>query len=78
MVMQSAKTLILLAYLLLSERHRKFKRFHSYKAHLVISCIEVVFWSVVFGLMFSTNVSYCKGVTCGLGWIVVLIAVVMV
>jgi uncharacterized membrane protein len=63
---------------MLSEHHPRFQRWYGPKAHAVISCIEIVFWSVVFGLMFSTNVNYCKGVTCGLGWIVVIIAVIMV
>ncbi|KAI4951342.1 hypothetical protein J4E91_004051 [Alternaria rosae] len=73
-----AKSLILLAYLILSEHSPRFQRWHSYKAHAIISCIEVIFWSVVAGMMFSTNLSYCKGPTCGLGWVVVIIAIVIV
>ncbi|CAG5175171.1 uncharacterized protein ALTATR162_LOCUS10754 [Alternaria atra] len=73
-----AKSLILLAYLIFSERVSRFQRWHSYKAHAIISCLEVVFWSAVAGLMFQANMDYCKGITCGLSWVVIVIAVIII
>ncbi|KAG9196552.1 hypothetical protein G6011_01673 [Alternaria panax] len=72
------KSLILLVYLILSEHAPRFQRWHSYKAHAIIACLEVVFWSVVAGLMFKANVNYCKGTACGLSWIVIILAVTII
>ncbi|KAJ4317066.1 hypothetical protein N0V94_005141 [Neodidymelliopsis sp. IMI 364377] len=48
-----AKSLILLGYMLATEHVQKLKRWHSYKANVVISCLEVVFWVV--GLAIVVN-----------------------
>ncbi|KNG49053.1 cytochrome p450 [Stemphylium lycopersici] len=72
-----AKSLILLAYLILSEHAPRFRRWHSYKAHAIISCLEVVFWGAVAGLTFQGNVKSCEGVTCGLSWAVFVVAIII-
>ncbi|KAJ4983850.1 hypothetical protein SVAN01_10654 [Stagonosporopsis vannaccii] len=72
-----AKSLILLGYMLLTEHVQKLKRWHSYKANVIISCLEIVFWGAVAFLVFQGNLSRCEGVTCYLSWVVVGIAVVI-
>ncbi|KAL1793163.1 hypothetical protein ACET3X_008145 [Alternaria dauci] len=73
-----AKSLILLAYLILSEHVSHFQRWHSYKAHAIIACLEVLFWSAVAGLTFQANMKSCVGVSCGLSWVVMVLAVIVV
>ena len=74
---QGAKSLIILTYLLLSDYAPAFRRWHSYKAHLILAALEVLFWSGVAGLMFQANMKACTGITCTLSWIVVGVAVVV-
>ncbi|KAF2854862.1 hypothetical protein T440DRAFT_542454 [Plenodomus tracheiphilus IPT5] len=73
-----AKSLILLAYLLASDYVPKFRRWHSYKAHMIIACLEVLFWSGVAGLIFQANRKSCVGITCTLSWIVMGVAVIII
>ncbi|KAF1929584.1 uncharacterized protein M421DRAFT_91437 [Didymella exigua CBS 183.55] len=70
-----AKSLILFTYMLAAEHIQKFKRWHSYKANVIISCLEIVFWGAVAFLGFQSNLKRCEGVTCYLSWVTVGIAV---
>jgi uncharacterized protein YebE (UPF0316 family) len=63
--------------MLATEHVQKFKRWHSYRANVIISCLEVVFWGAVAFLVLQSNLSRCEGVTCYLSWFVVGIAVVI-
>ncbi|KAH6612630.1 hypothetical protein C7974DRAFT_418569 [Boeremia exigua] len=72
-----AKSLILLSYMLATEHVRSLRRWHSYKANAIISCLEIVFWGAVAFLVFQANLSKCEGVMCYLSWVVVGIAVVI-
>ncbi|KAJ4340549.1 hypothetical protein N0V87_002534 [Didymella glomerata] len=72
-----AKSLVLLTYMLAAEHVQKFKRWHSYKANVIISCLEIVFWGAVAFLVFQGNLKRCEGVTCYLSWVTVGIAVVI-
>jgi len=63
--------------MLLTEHVQKLKRWYSYKANVIISCLEIVFWGAVAFLVFQGNLSKCEGVTCYLSWAVVGIAVVI-
>lgn len=63
--------------MLATEHVQKLKRWHSYKANVIISCLEIVFWGAVAFLVFQGNLSRCEGVTCYLSWVVVGIAVVI-
>ena len=74
---QGAKSLVLLTYMLAAEHVQKFKKWHSYKANVIISCLEIVFWGAVAFLVFQGNISRCEGVICYLSWVVVGIAVVI-
>lgn len=70
-----AKSLIILFYMLLTEHVQKFKRWHSYKANAILSCLEILFWGAVAFLMFQANLKQCTGIMCTLSWVVVGIAV---
>ncbi|KAF2128288.1 hypothetical protein P153DRAFT_431972 [Dothidotthia symphoricarpi CBS 119687] len=72
-----AKSLIFLAYMLVSEHVQSCKRWHSYKANVILHCLEIVFWAAVAFLVFQSNLDVCVGYTCILSWIVVGISVVM-
>ncbi|KAL1654836.1 hypothetical protein SLS61_002585 [Didymella pomorum] len=72
-----AKSLILLTYMMAAEHVQKCKRWHSYKANVIISCLEIVFWGAVAFLVFQGNLKKCEGVTCILSWITVGLAVVI-
>lgn len=61
--------------MLAAEHVQKLKRWHSYKANVIISCLEIVFWGAVAFLVFQGNLKSCKGVTCYLSWVTVGIAV---
>lgn len=63
--------------MLATEHVQKLKRWHSYKANMIISCLEIVFWGAVAFLVFQGNLKKCVGVTCYLSWVVVGIAVVI-
>lgn len=63
--------------MLATEHVQKLKRWHSYKANVIISCLEIVFWGAVAFLVFQGNLSRCEGITCYLSWVVVGIAVVV-
>ena len=63
--------------MLATEHIQKLKRWHSYKANMIISCLEIVFWGAVAFLVFQGNLKKCVGVTCYLSWVVVGIAVVI-
>lgn len=60
-----------------AEHVQKCKRWHSYKANVIISCLEIVFWGAVAFLVFQGNLKKCEGVTCILSWITVGLAVVI-
>ncbi|KAF2832562.1 hypothetical protein CC86DRAFT_280172 [Ophiobolus disseminans] len=72
-----AKSLIFLAYMLLTEHVQKLKRWHSYKANVILSCLEILFWGAVAFLVLQANLDRCEGITCTLSWIVVGVAVVV-
>ncbi|KAJ4331974.1 hypothetical protein N0V95_009767 [Ascochyta clinopodiicola] len=72
-----AKSLLLLTYMLATEHVSKLRRWHSYKANAIISCLEIVFWGAVAFLVMQANLSRCEGVICYLSWVVVGLAVVI-
>lgn len=63
--------------MLATEHVQKFKRWHSYKANVIISCLEIIFWGAVAFLVFQGNLKKCEGVTCYLSWVTVGVAVVI-
>ncbi|SPO04714.1 uncharacterized protein DNG_07399 [Cephalotrichum gorgonifer] len=51
----SIKGLAILAYQLLTEHKERFRKWASLKANMVLNLLEVLFWSVLMGLVFSAN-----------------------
>jgi hypothetical protein len=69
--MQGAKSLVLLTYMVLTDHVEKFRSWHSYKANVIISCLEIVFWGAVAFLVMQAHLKQCSGTMCYLSWVVV-------
>lgn len=74
---QGAKSLVFIAYQLLSEHVPAFRRWWSLKAYAIINGLEVVFWGAVAVLTIQANIQVCVATSCILGWVVVAIAIVV-
>ncbi|EXF75124.1 hypothetical protein CFIO01_06734 [Colletotrichum fioriniae PJ7] len=74
----AAKSLIIIAYQVLTEHVSSFKRWASLKANLILNGMEVVFWAAVayMGIQGNTQQS-CVGVSCTIGWIVVVMGILL-
>ena len=72
--LQGAKSLVFIAYQLLTEYTTFFSRWHSYRANAFMNCFEVVAWAAVTFFVFDSNVSKCTGVDCTLSWLVVALS----
>jgi hypothetical protein len=44
---QGLKSLVVIAYQLLTEHHARFRKFASTKANAVLNCLEIIFWLAV-------------------------------
>jgi hypothetical protein len=75
-VSQGAKSLVFLAYILLTTHSPRFARWQSYKANMVLSCLDVIFWAAVPGLVLSAVLKQCSGITCGLSWGVIVVGII--
>ncbi|KAF1963509.1 hypothetical protein CC80DRAFT_7846 [Byssothecium circinans] len=73
-----AKSLIIIIYMIVTEHNPRFKKWKSYKANVILSCLEVVFWGTVAFLAMRANLRICTGALCVLSWVVVVVAVVIV
>lgn len=67
---QGAKSLIFIAYQLLTEHVARFRRWRSYKAFFILNSLEIVFWAAVAFLIIQANLSRCIGTSCSLSWVV--------
>lgn len=76
---QGAKSTIIVTYQLLSEHTRRFRRWGSLKANVILNGLEVLFWSAVCMLSFQsqTRKGRCVGTACALGWLVVVLAILV-
>ncbi|KAK1676359.1 hypothetical protein BDP55DRAFT_742471 [Colletotrichum godetiae] len=74
----AAKSLIIIAYQVLTEHVSSFKRWGSLKANLILNGMEVVFWAAVayMGIQGNTQAA-CLGVSCTIGWIVVVMGILL-
>ncbi|KAI0593271.1 hypothetical protein F4775DRAFT_521335 [Biscogniauxia sp. FL1348] len=71
-----AKSLIIIAYQLLSEHSRRFKKWESKKANLILNCLEILFWAAVaFMAIQSNTMQTCSGATCLVNWAIVVLAI---
>ncbi|KAI1036309.1 hypothetical protein LB503_003464 [Fusarium chuoi] len=69
-----AKSLIILAYEILTEHSIRFHRWSSLKAYFILNALEVVFWAAVAFMMIQGNSRLCVGTSCALGWVVFVLA----
>ncbi|KAK7217742.1 hypothetical protein V2G26_005745 [Clonostachys chloroleuca] len=76
-IAMGAKSLVVIAYQLLSEHLAQWKRFASLKANLILNSLEIVFWAAVAFMAIQSNTRSCKGASCGLGWGVLVIAILI-
>lgn len=72
-----AKSLIFIAYQILTEHVAYFHRWASLKANLIINALEQVFWGAVVFLVIQANISRCVGIGCTLSWVVVGLSIVL-
>ncbi|KAK5717009.1 hypothetical protein LTR17_016151 [Elasticomyces elasticus] len=72
------KSLIIIAYQLLSERKQRFRRWHSLKAFAILNTMEVVFWLtvVVVSGMGASRTCGMSTNACSIGVLVILSAIV--
>ncbi|CAH0051855.1 unnamed protein product, partial [Clonostachys solani] len=76
-IAMGAKSLVVVAYQLLSEHVAQWKRFASLKANLILNSLEIVFWAAVAFMAIQSNTRSCSGASCGLGWGVLVIAILI-
>ncbi|KAF4487896.1 cytochrome P450 [Fusarium agapanthi] len=69
-----AKSLIILAYEVLTEHSIRFHRWSSLKAYFILNAMEVVFWAAVAFMVIQGNSKLCVGTSCALGWVVFVLA----
>ncbi|KAK4503464.1 hypothetical protein PRZ48_004379 [Zasmidium cellare] len=72
-----AKSLIIIAYQILTEHVAYFHKWASLKANAILNALENVFWGAVVFLVIQANISRCVGVGCTLSWVVVGVSIVL-
>ncbi|KAL4869872.1 hypothetical protein BDV12DRAFT_195880 [Aspergillus spectabilis] len=72
-----AKSLLIILYQLLCEHIRRFQRWGSPRAYLILNTLEIILWAAVVFIVLAANVEVCEGMDCALGWVVVSLAVLM-
>ncbi|KAK4099181.1 hypothetical protein N658DRAFT_498536 [Parathielavia hyrcaniae] len=65
----SVKSIIIIAYQLLTEHTERFARWKSLKANFILNCIEPIFWLTLIILKFMGISSFCSGSSCSVAWI---------
>ncbi|WYZ42376.1 hypothetical protein EsH8_VI_000075 [Colletotrichum jinshuiense] len=72
------KSLIIIGYQLLTTHKERFKKWASLKAYAILNTLEIVFWFVAMGLLFSANTTFCTGASCAVSWVVTLITALLI
>ncbi|KAF2768200.1 hypothetical protein EJ03DRAFT_383538 [Teratosphaeria nubilosa] len=72
-----AKSIIILAYVILTDHVASFAKWRSLKAYTILAGLEAVFWAAVAGLMFQANMKRCVGWSCYTSWAVIAVAVII-
>ncbi|KAH6721950.1 hypothetical protein BKA61DRAFT_666695 [Leptodontidium sp. MPI-SDFR-AT-0119] len=62
----AAKSLIIIAYQVLS---KKYNKWFSLKANMILNCLEIVFWAAVVFMSIQANMKSCNGIHCTLSWV---------
>ncbi|UPK95110.1 hypothetical protein LCI18_006045 [Fusarium solani-melongenae] len=73
----AAKSMILILYQVLSQHTKYFRKWMSFKANLILNCLEIVFWAAVAFMTMQANMASCTGVTCALGWVILVLGIIM-
>jgi hypothetical protein len=73
---QGIKSLIVIAYQLLTEHTLRFRKWASTKANAILNCLEVVFWLAVLVVTRGT-VGSASGAAAALSALVLVIAIVL-
>jgi hypothetical protein len=72
---QAAKGIIIMAYMIYTEKCHNIKRFSSIKANFILACTEIVFW-IAGAVLPIMNVSQCQaGTGCLLTYILIGLAI---
>ncbi|KAH8672321.1 hypothetical protein BGZ61DRAFT_317574, partial [Ilyonectria robusta] len=71
------KSMVIILYQVLSQHTQYFRKWMSFKANLILNSLEIVFWGAVAFLTLQANTQSCQGVTCALGWVIVVLAIIM-
>ncbi|KAH6648051.1 hypothetical protein BKA67DRAFT_683382 [Truncatella angustata] len=72
-----AKSLLFIAYQLLTQHVESLKRWGSLKANTILNCLDIVFWAAVVYLMAQANALSCPVQTCALSKLVVALGVIL-
>lgn len=68
---------MVLSYQLTTTHFAKFRRWQSLKAYQILNTMEILFWFVVVIITFMGISRYCQNAYCGLSWLIVLIATIL-
>ncbi|KAI9037782.1 uncharacterized protein KD926_011571 [Aspergillus affinis] len=72
-----AKSLVIIAYQLLTEYVDRLRKWASFKAYTILNALEIVFWAAVVFLNIQVNVKACVSPGCEMGWTVMVIALLI-
>ncbi|KFY69182.1 hypothetical protein V496_00458 [Pseudogymnoascus sp. VKM F-4515 (FW-2607)] len=76
-IVMGVKTIVVLLYQILSSHAERFRKWASLKAYAILNFMEILFWFVVVIITFMGIAKFCSGVSCGLTWVSVLIAIML-
>ncbi|KAM0421521.1 hypothetical protein ACHAPT_010695 [Fusarium lateritium] len=71
-ITMAIKSIVFLAYQLLTDKVDRFRKWKSLKAYAVLNTMEIVFWFVVPIITFMGISRFCQGVNCAFAWFVAL------
>ena len=71
------KSLVILSYVILTEKVEKLRRWASLRAYLILSVIEFAFWIALLAITGMSVSKFCDGANCGLGVVVMLLAIAL-
>jgi hypothetical protein len=66
-----------MTYQLLTSHVERFKKWASLKVYAILNIMEILFWFVVIIVTFMGISNLCQVASCGLSWIIVLVAAVL-
>ncbi|KAL2688920.1 hypothetical protein Neosp_002970 [[Neocosmospora] mangrovei] len=75
--LEAAKSIVIILYQVLSQHTKYFRKWMSFKANLILNCLEIVFWSAVAFMTLQANTASCTGVNCALGWVILVLGIIM-